>query len=334
LKDPVTGFVVPEEWLELCPDPEALQKVRSGRWVLLSDGALLRRGITTGTTAAAACKGAILSLVRSVSEVEVPTPVGIRLRLPVQGLNGGCRAVKDSGDHQFDITNGLEIEARARSAKQTDVVPGQGIGLIARGGLCAEQGKPAISQSARRQIREAIQEGLEETGLEGAVVELCIPRGKETAAKTLNPQVGVQDGLSVLGSTGFVEPWNEHLGQDVTQGLDEMKRVVATTGRIGLKFSRILFPHHQAVLVGSHLDRLNFTDEQDSVLCGLPGMILKWSMPEMLEGTGYATVAEMVELEPDHPALARALERARIALPNTRIVLINRDGSIFMEAEP
>ncbi|NYT03008.1 MAG: cobalt-precorrin-5B (C(1))-methyltransferase, partial [Methanosarcinales archaeon] len=249
-----------------------------------------------------------------------------------QGHDGWCRAVKDGGDHQFDITHGLEIEARARAAPETGMVPGPGIGVVARGGLCAARGKPAISRSAREQIREAMEEGLKEAGLEGAVVELCIPRGLEAARQTLNPRVGVHEGLSVLGSTGFVEPWNEHMGQDVAQGLVDAERVVATTGRVGLRFSRILFPRHQAVLVGSHLDRLHFRAEQDSVLCGLPGLILKWALPEVLEGTGYATVAEMAEREPDHPALARALERAKRALPHTRIVLINRDGSIFMEA--
>ncbi|NYT01957.1 MAG: cobalt-precorrin-5B (C(1))-methyltransferase, partial [Methanosarcinales archaeon] len=124
IRDPVTGFAVPLDWLEKCPDREAQQKVRSGRWVLLSDGTLLRRGLTTGTTAAAACKGAILSLVRAVSQVEVPTPAGIRVKLPVQGHDGWCRAVKDGGDHQFDITHGLEIEARARAAPETGMVPG------------------------------------------------------------------------------------------------------------------------------------------------------------------------------------------------------------------
>ena len=81
--DPVTGFLIPSSWLKLCLDPQALQKIRSGRWVLLSDGKLLRRGLTTGTTAAAACKGAVLSLKRSVDSVNIETPVGLMVSMPV-----------------------------------------------------------------------------------------------------------------------------------------------------------------------------------------------------------------------------------------------------------
>src|SRR5512141_1350857 len=92
--DPVTGFQIPASWFRACPDPQALQKIQIGRWVLLSNGLLLRRGLTTGTTAAAACKGAVLSLNGPVDCLEVMTPVGIRVSLPVVGKNGFCIAAK------------------------------------------------------------------------------------------------------------------------------------------------------------------------------------------------------------------------------------------------
>ena len=85
ITDPVTGFQIPASWIKACPDPQALQKIQSGRWVLLSNGLLLKRGLTTGTTAAAACKGAVLSLNGPVDCLEVMTPAGIRVSLPVVG---------------------------------------------------------------------------------------------------------------------------------------------------------------------------------------------------------------------------------------------------------
>jgi cobalt-precorrin-5B (C1)-methyltransferase len=262
------------------------------------------------------------------------TPAGIRVALTVEARAGICRAVKDGGDHSFDITNGIEILAKARESERIELIAGEGIGSITARGLCAPEGKPAISQSARRQIIRAIEEGLEMTGLGGAVVELTVPRGREIAVLTLNPKLGVTGGISILGSTGFVEPWNDHLATSRTEEIKGLKKVLVTTGRTGLKYSRILFPDHQAILLGSHLDRLQFDDGQDSILCGLPALILRWTWPEVLEGTGYHTVAEMVEREPEHYRINTAIEKARARLPFTRIVLLHKDGRILRDSRP
>jgi cobalt-precorrin-5B (C1)-methyltransferase len=317
--------------LRLCPDLEAVQKIKSGRWVMLSSGMLCRRGLTTGTTAAAACKGAVLSLKEPLKSIEVMTPAGISVSLPVVASRGFCLAVKDGGDHKFDVTAGLEIAASARPAEETTLVAGKGIGRIAGRGLCDELGRPAISPSARKQIMLAISQALQETDLAGARVELSVPRGEELAEQTLNPRLGIVGGISILGSTGFVEPWNDHFIGDRAAELKETKKVVATTGRVGLKMSRILFPDHKAVLMGSQLDRLDFAPDQESILCGLPALILKWAWPQILEQTGYGTVAEMIEREPGHQNITRALQMAREKLPKTRIVLLGRDGSILAD---
>jgi cobalt-precorrin-5B (C1)-methyltransferase len=336
--DPVTKFQIPEEWIKRSKDPHALKKIRSGRWVLLSDGKMLKRGYTTGTTSAAACKGAIISLEippkEKVERMDVITPAGVRVSLPVQATAGICRAFKDSGDHQFDVTKGVEIVAKATTCDRVELIAGEGIGRIAGRGLCAPQGKPAISQSARYQIMNAIREGLETTDLKGAVVELTIPRGREIAALTLNPRLGVVDGISILGSTGFVEPWNDHLGESRAEEIRGIRKVLVTTGRTGLRYSRVLFPNHQAVLMGSQLDRIELGEDQDSILCGLPALILKWAWPEILEGTAYGTVTDMVERDPEHPNIDIALEKVRSRLPFTRIVLLNRNGRILRDLKP
>ena len=177
----------------------------------------------------------------------------------------------------------------------------------------------------------AIAEALNETNLAGAKVELSVPQGEELAKSTLNPRLGITGGISILGSTGFVEPWNDHYTQDRTSEIKSARKVVVTTGRTGLKMSRALFPDHKAVLMGSQLDHLDFSDEQESILCGLPALILKWAWPGILDNTGYGTVAEMAEREPQHENIAKALQTAKKKLPRTRIVLINRDGSILAD---
>jgi cobalt-precorrin-5B (C1)-methyltransferase len=328
--DPITGFEIPAAWIDIA-GPEALEKIKSGHWVLLSDGRMLRRGLTTGTTAAAACKGAVLSLIMDVKDVDVMTLAGIRVSLPVNTHGGVCSAFKDSGDHQFDVTDGIEISAEARAAPAIELKAGKGIGRISRSGLDTPKGKAAISRSAEKQIMNAIREGLIETGLEGIMIELRVPRGEEVAKKTLNPTLGVMGGISILGSTGFVEPWNEHLGESRAEEIIGAPKVLATTGRTGLKYSRILFPEHKAVLIGSHLDRMRFEGDQDSILCGLPALILKWAWPQVLDGTAYNTVAEMIEKEPNHPHIEAALNNAKARLPFTRIVLLQRDGRIFRD---
>lgn len=328
--DPVTGFEIPKSWIADA-GPKALEKISSGLWVLLSDGSMLRRGATTGTTAAAACKGAILSLVNDAKEVEVITPAGIIVSLPVNACKGVCSAFKEGGDHQLDVTSGIEIIAVASHSDSIELIAGKGIGKISRRGLCAPIGRAAISQSARKQIKVAIEEGLALTGLKGAKVELSVPRGEEVALRTLNPKLGIVGGISILGSTGFVEPWNEHLIEGRAEELKGIDNVLATTGRTGLKYSRILFPNHKAVLIGSQLHHLEFSKGQDSILCGLPALILKWAWPEVLEGTGYNTIAEMIERDPTHANISVALQKAKAKLPFTRIVLLQRDGKIFKD---
>ncbi|UEC42230.1 MAG: Cobalt-precorrin-5B C(1)-methyltransferase [Methanothrix sp.] len=358
--DPVSGLAIPSCWIERSADPQVLEKVKSGLWALLSDGTLLRRGLTTGTTASAAAKGAVISLEEPVDEVAVLTPAGIRVAVPVEGRGGYCTAVKIGGDHDSDVTAGAMMEARATrvigeidaggkigsengsgrpsefnwAGEGIEIAAGPGIGRIGRQGLCAPLGKPAISPSARGEIARAIEEGMAAAGIGAVRVVLSVRDGEKIAEETMNPDVGVVGGISILGSTGFVEPWNEHLAESREAEILVPDRVVVTTGRVGLKYSRFLFPGHIAVLAGNRLDRIRFRDDQESVLCGLPALILKWGKPDILEGTGYGTVAEMVDKEPEHPRIDEGLRKVRGKLPRTRIVLLNRDGSILRDVVP
>ncbi|MDL5502727.1 MAG: cobalt-precorrin-5B (C(1))-methyltransferase, partial [Candidatus Methanoperedens sp.] len=146
-------------------------------------------------------------------------------------------------------------------------------------GIGSKNGKPAINPSPMRQIEEAIQEALLETKLRGALVTISIPRGKEVAKKTLNEKIGITGGISILGTTGFVEPWNEHLGEMKEELIAKAEKVVLTTGRIGMRFSSMLFPGYTIILIGSDISRGLAAAKGEVIICGLPGLILKWANP-------------------------------------------------------
>lgn len=329
MRDPVNNFEIPEEWFSRAKiSSEIIEGIKKGKMVLLSDGKVLRRGYTTGTTAAAAAKGAVLSLKKKIEIVDVPTPIGIRAILPVKAAHGRAITVKDSGDHGFDVTNGIEIIAEATAALETKIIFGAGIGIFTRG---PKKGTPAITSAPMRQIRKAVEEALEETGLRGAEITLTIPRGADVAKETLNEKMGIINGISILGTTGFVEPWNEHLTQDKMELIRSAEKVVLTTGRIGMRMSHMLYPGYTIVIVGKNLDLGLKTAKGETIICGLPGIILKWAAPDILEKTGYATIQELVSQNPGHPEIDRALSRAKRKARNPRIILLNRDGTILRE---
>ena len=323
--DPVNNFQIPDEWIKRAriPIKELEACISSGRYVLLSDGSLLRRGYTTGTTAAAAVKASVLSLKKEVSEVSVHTPAGIRAALPVTAKDGKAYATKDAGDHASDVTVGIKIIAEAREHNSIIIRAGPGIG--------SKKGIPAINPSPMRQIEDSVKEALSETGLKGAYVTISIPDGEEISKKTLNGKLGITGGISILGTTGFVEPWNEHLGEMKEELIRSADKLILTTGRLGMRFSHMLFPGYEVVLIGSDITRGLKAAKGEAMLCGLPGLILKWAFPGILQDSGYLTVQEMIEADMKNPLIDKALERA-VKLSGKRVVLLNRDGTILRDS--
>ena len=333
LIDPVNDFQIPLEWLDQVdmPSQELSEGVAAGLLVVLSNGKVLHRGFTTGTTAAAVAKASVLSIQGDVDSVSVPTPSGIRAQLPVKAAAGRAEVIKIPGDHESDATGGLVFIAEASPASRIELIAGAGIGRVTRGGLQVEAGEPAINPAPQRQILDAIREALDETGLEGATVTLSIPDGEAVGAKTLNPQVGVQGGISILGTTGFVEPWSDHLGETKMDLIRDAAKVVLTTGRIGMRYSQMLFPEHTVVMVGSRLDEGIKASGGETVICGLPGLILKWAIPDILDGTGFNTVQEIVDNNRANPIIDRALEAVVKKSGGARIMLLDRDGDIVRD---
>ena len=337
MKDPVNNFEIPAEWIKRAtlPEDELRAGITSGRLVLLADGSVLRRGYTTGTTATAAAKAAVLSLRRTINHVSVLTPAGIEVTLPVSASGGRASAIKGCGDHGFDVTGGIEIVAEAHESDNADNSDDE-LSITAGRGIGVKRGVPAINPVPMKQIRTAIAEAVREIGIPGADVLISVPRGEEIARETLNSRVGVIRGLSILGTTGFVEPWNEHLLETKHELIQQAERVVLTTGRLGMRYSNMLFPDRTVVMVGNRIpEGLDAAkDKSEVIVCGLPGLILKWIDPDILRGSGSLTTQELIDRDPGDARIDRTLAAAKEDAPGVRIVLLNRDGSILRDYEP
>ena len=255
---------------------------KAGLAVLTSSGTVLNRGYTTGTTAAACCKAAILSLEEEIREVEVPTPSGIRVCVPVEASGVWHHAGNTPGTTLRTQPPGSSLLPTCTPADDgISLYPGEGIGRFSRDTPRYRKGEPAISTPALSSILAAVHEGLNRTGLSGITVHLRIPDGLVVAGKTLNPQIGIEGGISVLGTTGLVEPWDDHLTETVMERVRTSDRVVLTTGRTGLRYARLLFPDHDVVLAGSHLEVAIAEARGPVVLCGLPALILRFLDPDL-----------------------------------------------------
>lgn len=333
MKDPLTGFEYPDDWVAKCTSPENLRLAGQGLAVLTSSGLVLRRGFTTGTTAAAAAKAAVLSLKSDTGTVSITLPCGIVVDVPASGHAGTGVSVKYAGDYSSDVTAGLEFQAEAcRHAGDSMVTFGEGIGRFSRDTPRYRKGTPAVSPTALSCIIRSVQEALDTLGEPGIFVRISAPLGTTIAKKTLNPRMGVDGGISILGTTGLVEPWDDHLTESTRERIAAADRPVLTTGRVGLRFSRLLFPDREVILIGGKLNIALDAARGDVILCGLPGLILRHIDPHILEGTGYPTVEDLAG-SPQFPrVLASMLRNFRKTRPRVTVVLINREGRIMGES--
>lgn len=182
----------------------------------------LRCGYTTGSSAAAAAKAAADRLLGGgdASQVELMTPKGILLRLNVEEERRGegfvsCGVRKDGGDDP-DATDGLLICARVEYAgdksdgPQVVIEGGTGVGRVTLPGLEQPVGTAAINRVPRKMIEEAVLERCLAHGFGGMLkVTVFVPGGEEVGKRTFNPRIGILGGISILGTTGIVEPMSE-----------------------------------------------------------------------------------------------------------------------------
>ncbi|MDR2854873.1 MAG: cobalt-precorrin-5B (C(1))-methyltransferase, partial [Methanomicrobiales archaeon] len=204
MRDPVTAFEYPQEWI-LASNPAHHLDIAAGFLVLTSSGMVLRRGYTTGATMAAAAYAAVCSMKKEISSSPVLLPCGIMVNIQAEGKDGVGISEKYSGDYPDDITAKARCIAEAVPYSHIDIIAGDGIGVFVRDTPRYQKGDPAISPPARWCIMSAIASACKEIHIVGAQVRLSVKDGAEIAKKTLNPKIGVVGGISILGTTGFVE---------------------------------------------------------------------------------------------------------------------------------
>ena len=261
-----------------------------------SGGKKLRCGYTTGTCAALAAAGAARLLLtgRAPETVSLVTPKGWRVEVPVceASIRSGtavCAVRKDAGD-DADATDGLLIFA---SVSRTDlpgitIDGGEGIGRVTKKGLDQPVGAAAINPGPRAQITAALERAAHECGYTGGFsVIISAENGEDLAKQTYNEHLGVVGGLSILGTSGIVEPMSEKaLVDTILLELDSLyaggqRTAFLCPGNYGADFARdtLGLDLEKAVkcsnFIGEALDHAVFRGFDDILLVGHAGKLVK-----------------------------------------------------------
>ncbi len=178
----------------------------------------LRTGYTTGSCAAAATKAAVRMLLsgEEIQNISLVTPNQTRLYLEVKDISRtknkvSCAIQKDSGDDP-DVTNGICVYASVEKISSNEITldGGTGVGRVTRKGLEQSIGQAAINKVPREMILKEVKEECETYAYrQGLSIVISVPGGEELAKRTFNPRLGIEGGISILGTTGIVEPMSE-----------------------------------------------------------------------------------------------------------------------------
>lgn len=251
---------------------------------------ILRSGYTTGACAAAGVKAALILIFSGkIAEfVEITALDGTKLTIPIKSVEKisddkiRVEVIKFSGDDP-DITDGASILTTVRriSGDKINFLAGIGVGHITKAGLQLKIGEPAINPGPRKLIRNVAAE-FDVTGLE---VEISIPNGAELAKKTLNPVLGVEGGLSVIGTTGVLRPMSEDAFKNslvpqidvaVAEGFDKL---IFVPGKIGETIAKRLNLDGKIIqtsnFIGFMLENAAERNITQIILCGHIGKIVK-----------------------------------------------------------
>ena len=245
----------------------------------------LKTGFTTGTTAAAAAKGALMYILegKAPSKVKIELLTGDNITIPIHwsqrigNKEALCTVIKDAGDDP-DVTHKAEIGAKVKLFKPgtnsgasfgaldwNKIAGGIGVGRITKPGLEVPPGEPAINPGPRKMITQAIKDVLDEHQIQSFVnVEVFVPKGAEIAKKTLNARLGILGGISILGTTGIVHPMSHDAfiatiesGLSVARASGQNK-VILTTGRRSERFAQLLWdqlPEDAFIQIGDFFKR-------------------------------------------------------------------------------
>ena len=297
--------------------------------VVVSQGKLMRRGYTTGSCAAAASKAAAVMLLsgEETDTIKLDTPKGITLTLDVLDILRGpgfarCAIRKDSGDDPDD-TNGtliyatvsslhagipeeeLVMQPRTASVEQLDdrveIWGGIGVGKVTKPGLSCKVGGPAINPVPRKMITREVLAAMKQYGCDETLrVVISIPDGPAIAPKTFNPRLGIEGGISVLGTSGIVEPMSDRALIDTmytemdSRKANGYKDLLVFFGNYGTDFTRdeMKIDISTAVtcsnFVGELLDYAVLQGFESVLIIGHSGKLIKLAQGVMNTHSKYA----------------------------------------------
>lgn len=265
----------------------------------------LRQGYTTGTCAAGAAQAAARFLLSGVKsgEAAVTVPRGDELSLPVEAWEFGpgwasCGIRKDAGDDP-DVTDGILICARVSKTgtggdyEQIEegislyLSGGVGIGRVTKPGLSCKVGEPAINPIPREMIFAQVARVCREAGFLGRLwIEIFSPQGAEAAGRTFNPRLGIEGGISILGTSGIVEPMSRRALLDTIRlelrqkSMASNGRVAAALGNYGERFLEELGVCREQVVIcsnyiGDTLDMAREEGVKEILFVGHAGKLIK-----------------------------------------------------------
>jgi cobalt-precorrin-5B (C1)-methyltransferase len=310
----------------------------------------LRRGRTTGTCATAAVKAALQLLLAGEKPQQVKVTLPDRafyMAVPVRhvgyleaqedAVTARAEVVKDGGDDP-DSTHGAIIFAQVRrnASGQLRFFAGTGVGTATQPGLRVAVGEPAINPAPRQMMRHAVAEVCAQRGCagdEGFDLTIGCENGVAIARKTFNPRLGILGGISILGTSGIVEPmslsaWIASVEVYVRVALaGDAASVAYLPGKIGREFARdtLGLPEKRAVQISNFLgDALDFTQaalaEQGRSLdvlwlAGHPGKLAKvldgaWDTHSSRSSMAMGSIARVAAERGFPAALVKEMEQA------------------------
>lgn len=215
----------------------------------------MRYGFTTGSCAAAAAKAAAYMLLTGTRKesIKIQTPKGIDFDAEIVDIEMGadsasCGVVKDGGDDP-DVTTGATICARVEvisgDGPEVRIDGGSGVGRVTAPGLDQPVGNAAINSVPRAMIESEVRQVMDLLDYRGCLsVVISVPGGEEIAEKTFNPRLGIKGGISIIGTSGIVEPMSMQAIKDtirveLRQQISLGHRAIAIApGNYGLDFMR------------------------------------------------------------------------------------------------
>lgn len=275
---------------------------------VIKKGRTLEKGYTTGTCAQAAAKAAAIYLFTGIKQnyVEVNIPAGKLLKIKIKSLEkyddyAECSVIKESGDDP-DVTNGIEIKAAVYKGYDKLIIDGgKGIGRVTKQGLKVPVGEAAINPVPRKMIAYEMEKICLDFGYDKSFkVIISADEGIETAKKTFNEKLGIIGGISILGTTGIVEPMSEkalidtiylEIDSQIEQG---RKNILLTPGNYGRNAALEKFgiDIEKGIkisnYIGDTLDYLLYKQPEKVLIIGHAGKLSKMAGGIMNTHSSYA----------------------------------------------